>query len=43
MATLGHIEKITIGRVITSGCNIAGENVSIFVENVLVELADELP
>ena len=30
-------------RVITSGCNTAVENLSIFVENVLFELASELP
>ena len=30
-------------RVITRGCNTAVENVSIFVENVLFELASELP
>ena len=30
-------------KVITSGCNTAGENLSIFVENVLFELASELP
>ena len=30
-------------RVITSGCNTAVENLSIFVENVLFELASKLP
>ena len=30
-------------RVITSGCNTAVENLPIFVENVLVELASKLP
>ena len=40
MVTLRRIKKI---RVITSGCNTAVENLSIFVENVLIELARELP
>ena len=30
-------------RVITSGCNTAIENLSIFVENVLYDIASELP
>ena len=30
-------------RVITSACNTAVENLSIFVENILFELASELP
>ena len=30
-------------RVITSGCNTSMKNLSIFVENVLFELASELP
>ena len=30
-------------RLITSGCNTAVENLSIFVENVLFELVSELP
>ena len=36
-----HKENIPV-RVITSGCDTAVENLSIFVENVLFELASEL-
>ena len=42
----GNVKKHKIGnptRVITSGCNTAIENLSIFVENVLYDVASELP
>ena len=42
----GNVKTHKIGnpaRVITSGCNTAIENLSIFVENVLYDLASELP
>ena len=42
MVTLRHIKKINPVRIITSVCNTAEENLSIFVENVLFELASEL-
>ena len=41
----GNIKTHKIGnptRVITSGCNTAIENLSIFVENVLYDIASEL-
>ena len=37
-----HKENIPV-RVITSACNTAVENLSIFVENIFFELASELP
>ena len=42
----GNVKTHKIGnptRVITSGCNTAIENLSIFVENVLYDIASELP
>ena len=42
----GNVKTDKIGnptRVITSGCNTAIENLSIFVENVLYDIASELP
>ena len=41
----GNVKTHRIGnptRVITSGCNTAIENISIFVENVLYDIASEL-
>ena len=42
MVKLRQIKKITL-RIVTSGCNVAVENLSILVENILFELASELP
>ena len=42
----GNVKTHKIGnptRVITSGCNTATESLSIFVENVLYDIASELP
>ena len=44
--TYGNVKMHKIGnptRVITSGCNTAIENLSIFVENVLYDIASKLP
>ena len=42
MVKLRQIKKITL-RIVTSGYNVAVENLSILVENILFELASELP
>ena len=44
--TYGNVKTHKIGnptRVITSGCNTTIENLPIFVENVLYDIASELP
>ena len=38
----GNVKTINPTRVITSGCNTAIENLSIFVQNVLYDIASEL-
>ena len=39
----GNVKIGNRTRVITSGCNAAIENLSIFVENALYDVASELP